>query len=132
MATQTDTRTQIEHYLLHLRTALGRMSDAEKAEILSDIRNHIEERVAASPIEIEFLDLPGEQIPLDDEAADTVLITYTLCSIPDVAKAMEPGYSTGNGMGLGLSGSKRLMDEMQIHSVVGQGTTVTVRKWLRK
>ena len=49
MATQTDTRTQIEHYLLHLRTALGRMSDAEKAEILSDIRNHIEERVAASP-----------------------------------------------------------------------------------
>ena len=52
--------------------------------------------------------------------------------IPDVAKAMEPGYSTGNGMGLGLSGSKRLMDEMQIHSVVGQGTTVTVRKWLRK
>jgi hypothetical protein len=49
MATQTETRTRIEHYLLHLRTALGRMPDAEKAEILSDIRNHIEERVAASP-----------------------------------------------------------------------------------
>ena len=46
MATQTDTRTQIERYLLRLRTALGRMPDAEKAEILSDIRNHIEERLA--------------------------------------------------------------------------------------
>lgn len=48
MATHTDTRTQIEHYLLRLRTALGRLPDAEKAEILSDIRNHIEERLTAS------------------------------------------------------------------------------------
>ena len=46
MAMQTDTRSQIERYLLRLRTALGRMPDAEKAEILSDIRNHIEERLA--------------------------------------------------------------------------------------
>ena len=51
--------------------------------------------------------------------------------IPDVAKAMEMGYSTGKGMGLGLSGSKRLMDEMTIESTVGKGTTVVVRKWLR-
>jgi hypothetical protein len=49
MAAQTDTRAQIERYLLRLRAALGRMSDTEKAEILSDIRNHIEERVAAAP-----------------------------------------------------------------------------------
>ena len=41
-----DPRTQIERYLLRLRTALGRMPDAEKAEILSDIRNHIEERLS--------------------------------------------------------------------------------------
>jgi len=52
--------------------------------------------------------------------------------IPNIDKAMEVGYTTGKGMGLGLPGSKRLMDEMQIQSVVGQGTTVTVRKWLRK
>ena len=50
--------------------------------------------------------------------------------IPDIEKAMEMGYSTGKGMGLGLPGSKRLMDEMTIESTVGQGTTVVVRKWL--
>ena len=52
--------------------------------------------------------------------------------IPDVEKAMEMGFSTGKGLGLGLPGSKRLMDEMTIESKVGIGTTVVVRKWLRK
>jgi serine/threonine-protein kinase RsbT len=52
--------------------------------------------------------------------------------IPDVPKAMEMGFSTGKGLGMGLPGSKRLMDEMTIESTVGQGTTVVVRKWLKK
>jgi serine/threonine-protein kinase RsbT len=51
--------------------------------------------------------------------------------IPDVELAMQPGYTTGKGLGLGLPGAKRLMDEMEIESQVGKGTTVTVRKWLR-
>ena len=52
--------------------------------------------------------------------------------IPDVAKAMERGFSTSKGLGLGLPGAKRLMDEMTIRSQIGKGTTVQVRKWLRK
>ena len=52
--------------------------------------------------------------------------------IPDVPKAMEMGFSTGKGLGMGLPGSKRLMDEMVIESTVGKGTTVRVRKWLKK
>ena len=52
--------------------------------------------------------------------------------IPDLAKAMEPGFTTGKGLGLGLPGAKRLMDEMTIESQVGKGTTVQVRKWLRR
>jgi serine/threonine-protein kinase RsbT len=51
--------------------------------------------------------------------------------IADVAQAMELGYSTGKGLGLGLPGAKRLMDEMTIESSVGVGTTVQVRKWLK-
>jgi len=51
--------------------------------------------------------------------------------IPDVEKAMEAGFSTGKGLGLGLPGSKRLMDEMTIQSRPGQGTVVGVRKWLK-
>jgi serine/threonine-protein kinase RsbT len=52
--------------------------------------------------------------------------------IPDVAKAMEMGFTTGSGLGMGLPGAKRLMDEMTIESTVGKGTTVVVRKWLKK
>ena len=52
--------------------------------------------------------------------------------IPDLAKAMEAGYSTGHGLGMGLPGSKRLTDEMTISSEVGKGTTVVIRKWLRR
>lgn len=54
-----------------------------------EIRARAAERIAASPLDIEFLDLPGEEIPLEDNAADTVLVTYTLCTIPDVMRALS-------------------------------------------
>lgn len=52
--------------------------------------------------------------------------------IADIDKAMEPGFSTRGGLGMGLPGTKRLMDEMEIQTEVGKGTRITVRKWLRK
>ena len=52
--------------------------------------------------------------------------------IPNIEKAMEAGFTTGNGLGLGLPGSKRLMDEMTIKSKIGQGTVIGVRKWLKQ
>ena len=52
--------------------------------------------------------------------------------IADIGQAMKPGFSTGKSMGMGLPGSKRLMDELEIASEVGKGTTVVVRKWLRR
>ncbi len=52
--------------------------------------------------------------------------------IPDVVKAMEAGFSTGKGFGLGLPGAKRLMDEMNVQSEVGKGTIIRTRKWLRR
>lgn len=52
--------------------------------------------------------------------------------IADMAKAMEAGHSTGNGLGLGLPGAKRLMDEMTIESAAGKGVKVEIRKWLQK
>lgn len=50
--------------------------------------------------------------------------------IADVAQAMRYGYSTRNGLGVGLPGAKWLMDEFGINSKVGKGTTVTMRKWV--
>jgi serine/threonine-protein kinase RsbT len=49
--------------------------------------------------------------------------------IPDVAQALKDGYTTGNGLGLGLGGSKRLMSDFAIDTMVGRGTRVTVIKW---
>ncbi len=51
--------------------------------------------------------------------------------IPDVARAMEDGFSTGGGLGLGLPGARRMMDEFDLVSTVGSGTTVTMKKWVR-
>jgi RNA polymerase sigma factor (sigma-70 family) len=49
--------------------------------------------------------------------------------IPDVALALQEGYSTYEGLGLGLPGCRRLMDEFDVESEIGQGTTVTMTKW---
>lgn len=51
--------------------------------------------------------------------------------IPNIALAMRDGYSTGKSLGLGLPGAKRLMDEFELASAPGSGTTVTMRKWAR-
>ena len=49
--------------------------------------------------------------------------------IPDIALAMRDGFSTGKSLGLGLPGTKRLVNEFDIKSKVGEGTTVTIIKW---
>jgi serine/threonine-protein kinase RsbT len=50
--------------------------------------------------------------------------------IADIELAMQDGYSTSKSLGLGLPGTRRLMDEFEIVSAVGKGTTVTVKKWV--
>jgi serine/threonine-protein kinase RsbT len=49
--------------------------------------------------------------------------------IADIDVAMKDGYTTGAGLGLGLSGSKRLCNEFEIESKVGEGTRVTITRW---
>lgn len=49
--------------------------------------------------------------------------------IADIAQVMQDGYSSRKGMGIGLPGTKRLMDEFDIRSRIGSGTTVTMKKW---
>ena len=51
------------------------------------------------------------------------------CGIHDIALAMTDGFSTGVGLGFGLSGSKRLVDQFEISSTPGIGTTVSITKW---
>ena len=49
--------------------------------------------------------------------------------IPDTTRALQDGYSTSGRLGLGLPGVRRLMDEFELASQVGRGTTVVVKKW---
>ena len=49
--------------------------------------------------------------------------------IPDVAKALTDHFTTGNGLGLGLGGAKRLVNEFDITSCVGEGTRVVLTRW---
>ena len=51
--------------------------------------------------------------------------------IPNVELAMRDGYSSGHSLGMGLPGARRLMDEFALSSIVGRGTTVTMKKWMR-
>jgi serine/threonine-protein kinase RsbT len=51
--------------------------------------------------------------------------------IPNINLALQDGFSTTASLGLGLPGSRRLMDEFTIVSAVGKGTTVTMKKWVR-
>ena len=51
--------------------------------------------------------------------------------IRDVPRALQDGYSTSGGLGLGLPGARRLMDDFEVVSDAGKGTTVTMKKWRR-
>lgn len=52
------------------------------------MRKKAEHNLTNSPVDVRWLDLPGEQIPLEDNSVDTVLLTYTLCTIPDANAAL--------------------------------------------
>ena len=50
--------------------------------------------------------------------------------IADIERAMEDGYSTGRGLGLGLPGARRLMDRLVVESKLGRGTVIEMWKWV--
>lgn len=73
--------------------------------------------VQAAPFDVRWLNLPGEQIPLEDNSVDTVLLTYTLCTIPDWRKALEQ--------------MRRVLkpDGMLLFCEHGEAPDARVRKW---
>ena len=72
-----------------------------------------------------------ETVQRDGRRGVKAVFTDTGPGIVDVEKALTDGYTTGSGLGLGLGGSRRLVDEFVLETAVGQGTTVTVIKWTR-
>jgi serine/threonine-protein kinase RsbT len=72
-----------------------------------------------------------ETVQRDGRRGVKAVFTDTGPGIVDVEKALTDGYTTGSGLGLGLGGSRRLVDEFVLETAVGRGTTVTVIKWTR-
>jgi len=81
------------------------------------MRRKAKTRVAAAPFELEWLDLPGEEIPLEDKSVDTIVLTYTLCTIPDWLSAIKQMKRVLK------PGGKLLFSEH------GQAPDAAVKKW---
>jgi serine/threonine-protein kinase RsbT len=68
---------------------------------------------------------------MDDAPASILIVARDRGpGIDDIGRALQIGYTTGRGLGLGLPGCQTLMDEFDITSAPGEGTTVVMRKWV--
>lgn len=72
-----------------------------------------------------------EVIEKDNRKGFLITITDNGPGIENIDLAMQDGYSTSNSLGLGLPGVRRLMDDFEIHSEPGKGTTIIAAKWIR-
>lgn len=94
------------------------------ATAISEVARNIVEYAACGEIILDVARQGGKQgilIVAEDDGP----------GIADVQMAMQDGFTTAKGLGLGLPGARRLMDEFEISSRMGTGTTVTMRKWER-
>ncbi len=71
-----------------------------------------------------------ELIEIDTKKGLRITVIDEGPGIPDVDLAMTNGFSTGKGLGKGLSGTKKLMDDFSIHTEMGKGTEVVIIKWM--
>ena len=112
-------RTSIKRIVALLN--FGPVSQTKVVTAASELARNAFEHGRGGSVEIELLD---ER----DKVGVRMIFTDDGEGISDVTRALEDGYSTTNGMGLGLGGAKRLMDEFYIESS-GDGTRVSVTKW---
>jgi serine/threonine-protein kinase RsbT len=94
------------------------------ATAISEVARNITAYAGEGEVTLRVLDEDGRQ-------GIEVLATDEGPGIDDVELAMQDGYTTGNGLGLGLPGTRRLVDEFDLRTVPGGGTTVRLVKWSR-
>jgi serine/threonine-protein kinase RsbT len=105
------------------KAGFGTVDQARITTAISELARNIYLYAGKGKIEIERVTdrgLFGIKIIASDEGP----------GIPDLHKVMEDGFSTSGGLGAGMPGVKRLMDEFKVASEVGAGTTITTTKWL--
>jgi serine/threonine-protein kinase RsbT len=93
------------------------------ATAISEVARNITSYAGHGAVRVAVADREGRQaliIRAEDEGP----------GIADVERAMEDGYSTGRGLGLGLPGARRLMDRLIVESELGRGTAIEMWKWV--
>ena len=104
------------------RMGMGVLDQTKMATATSELARNIVRYAKSGEVLIEEIEQNGR-------SGLRVTFTDRGPGIPDIELAMRDGFTTGAGMGLGLSGSKRLVNEFEINSEVGVGTTVVIKKW---
>ncbi|KQL34936.1 anti-sigma regulatory factor [Psychrobacillus sp. FJAT-21963] len=102
----------------------GTVDQARITTAISELARNIYLYAGKGKIEINHItegNLKGLLVTASDEGP----------GIADVRKALEDGYTTSGGLGAGLPGVKRLMDNFKIETVIGEGTKISATKWLR-
>ncbi len=92
------------------------------ATVISELAKNILQFAARGEIVLQLVDAPRQGI--------VVIAHDDGPGIQDPALALQDGYSTGGGLGMGLPGAKRLADEFELVTAVDHGTTVTLKKWV--
>jgi serine/threonine-protein kinase RsbT len=114
-------RTAVRKAALSIK--LGLVDQTKLVTASSEIARNTLDYGGGGQVSIEILSTPktGVRLVFEDHGP----------GIPDIQLALTDGWTSGSGMGLGLSGTRRLMDEFEIASKPGEGTTVKITKWSR-
>jgi serine/threonine-protein kinase RsbT len=104
-----------------IKTGLSLVDQTKLVTAASELARNTLDHANGGHVQIEMLDGPrrGVRLVFEDQGP----------GIPDLQLALKDGYTTGTGLGLGLSGSRRLCNEFSIESSVGVGTKITIARW---
>lgn len=128
-----DMRVEAEDDIILARRRVRELAEARKFDAFATAAI----TTATSELARNIVAHAGKGVASIEEVSDGTRIGIRLTfsdsgpGIPDVDRVLAGGYSTARSMGLGLSGSRRLVDAFDLKTTVGKGTTITVVKWKR-
>lgn len=106
------------------KIGFGAVDQARITTAISELARNIYLYAETGHISIEILEV-------DDKKGITIIAKDKGPGIKDIRLVIQDGYSTSQGLGAGLPGVRRLMDEFDIQTWAGEGTEVSIIKWLR-